>query len=76
MAEKTFPQVERRKELQLSDDHIEEIAERAAEKAVKKMTDQVYKAVGKSVLQKLFYITGAICLAGYFWLQSKGLLPK
>jgi len=76
MPDRTFPQIERRKELQLSDEHIEQIAERAAEKAVKKMTDQVYKAVGKSVLQKLFYITGAIAVAGYFWLQSKGLLPK
>ena len=76
MIELTYPEIDRRKEIALSDDHIELIAERAAEKAVKKMTDQVYKAVGKSILQKLFYITGALALAGYFWLQSKGLLPK
>lgn len=76
MNNKTYPEVERRKEVELSSEYIDLIAERAAEFAVKKMTDQVYKAVGKSVLQKMFYITGAIAVALYFWLQSKGLIPK
>lgn len=76
MNQQEWPEVERRKEIQLSDEHIEIIAERAAEKAVKKMTDEVYKTVGKGVIEKLLYITGALAVALYFWLQSKGVIPK
>lgn len=62
---------ERRKEPYLSDEQIDAIAEKAAEKAIKKMTDDAYKAIGKSVLEKLFYIVGVIATAAYFWLEHK-----
>lgn len=59
---------------QLTDEQIERIAERAAEKAVAKLTDNVYREIGKSVLQKFVYVVGAIAVALFLWLQSKGLI--
>lgn len=78
-AELTYPQIDRRAPIPLeaahvSDDLIEEIAERAATKAVKKMTDEAYIAIGKSITEKFFYIAGVLCVAGYLWAQSKGLI--
>lgn len=58
----------------LTEAQIEEIAERAANKAVAKLTDQVYREVGKSVVQKFTYIVGAIAVALFLWLQTKGLI--
>jgi hypothetical protein len=58
----------------LSDAQIERIAERAAEKAVAKITDRVYRDVGKNVIQKLFWVVGVVAVALFFWLNSKGLI--
>lgn len=58
----------------LTEAQIEEIAERAANKSVAKLTDQVYREVGKNVLQKFTYVVGAIAVALFLWLQSKGLI--
>ena len=64
--------IEKREVMALTDQEIEEIAERAAEKAVHKLQNEIYKSVGKSVLDKLYYVVGvlAIALAGYA--ASKG----
>lgn len=58
----------------LTEAQIEEIAERAANKAVAKLTDQVYREVGKNVIQKFTYIVGAIAVALFLWLQTKGII--
>jgi hypothetical protein len=58
----------------LTDAQVEKIAEKAAERAVAKLTDRVYRDVGKNVVQKLFWIIGVVTIALYFWLQSKGLI--
>lgn len=58
----------------LSDAQIEQIAEKAAEKAVAKLTDKVYRDVGKNVIEKLFWIAGVVAVALFFWFQSKGLI--
>lgn len=58
----------------LTEAQIEEIAERAANKAVAKLTDQVYREVGKNVVQKFIYVVGAISVALFLWLQTKGLI--
>lgn len=58
----------------LTDAQVEKIAEKAAERAVAKLTDRVYRDVGKNVVQKLFWIIGVVTVALYFWLQSKGLI--
>jgi hypothetical protein len=72
MNTRTFPQVERRKELQLSDEHIEQIAERAAVKAMEKLTNQAYMSIGKGVVNKLFVVVGVLASAAYFWALGKG----
>ena len=56
----------------LTDEQIDAIAEKAADKAVSKITDMAYKQVGKSVISKLFYVTGVIVVAGYLYLQNHG----
>lgn len=65
----------RRDHCSLTDDaYIEEIAEKAAEKAIAKLTEHVYQEVGKSVVSKAFYIIGACTLGLYLWLKSKGTI--
>ena len=63
-----------RRRLPLSEDQIEEIAEKAAEKAIEKLTNHVYQEVGRSIVSKLFYIVGACSLGAYLWLKNKGIL--
>ena len=58
----------------LTEEQIEHIAERAATKAIAKLETHLYTTVGKSVLNKLAYVVGVICLSVYFYLQSKGLI--
>lgn len=57
----------------LSDEQIELIAEKAAQKAVAKLTEEFYKQVGKSVVDKFLIVLGAATLAGLIWVkQIKG----
>lgn len=58
----------------LSEEQIELIAEKAAEKAIEKLTSHVYQEVGKSVVSKLFYIVGACAIGVWLWLRSKGII--
>ena len=51
----------------LSEELIEKIAERAATKAVAKLTDQVYRDVGKTVVQKFMWTVGVVALAGVLY---------
>lgn len=59
------------KEVQLTDEQIEAIAERAAEVAFEK----IYKEVGKSVLTKLAWMTGAAVVGFFMWFGA-GHTPK
>jgi tetrahydromethanopterin S-methyltransferase subunit G len=59
-------------QIQLTDQQIEEIAERAAEVALNK----VYTQVGKSVLKKLAWLTGAAVIGLVMWLSGHGSMPK
>ncbi len=60
------------KEVHLTDDQIEAIAERAAEVAIEK----VYTEVGKTVLKKLAWLTGVAVIGLAMWLGGHGSLPK
>lgn len=60
--------------LVLTEEHAEKIAEKAAEIAVKKMADEVYKQVGKGVINKALWITGALATGLYFWAKSHGYI--
>lgn len=69
---------ERRAKAHLTDDQIEDIAdiaEKAAEKAIEKLTGDVYKAVGKSVVSKFLWIVGALSVGAYLWLKKTGIVP-
>lgn len=56
----------------LTDEQIERIAERAAEKAVAKLTDHVYREVGKSVISKFVWIVGALAVAAFIYAKAQG----
>ena len=58
----------------LTDDQIERIAERAAEKAVAKLTDHVYREVGRGVVQKFVWIVGALAVGLFIWAKSQGFI--
>jgi len=60
------------KQIPLTDAQIEVIAERAAEVALNK----VYTEVGKSVLKKLAWLTGAAVIGLAMWLAGHNSLPK
>ena len=67
------PPVERRKQtVQLTDEQIEEIAEKAAVRAVEKMTNQIYLEVGKGVIKRAMYIIGAFIVGAGIWAKAKG----
>lgn len=55
----------------LTQDQIEEIASRAADKAIERITQHVYQQVGRSVINKLIWIIGAVSTGMYLWLQGK-----
>ena len=59
-------------EVQLTDAQIDEIAEKAAERAFQK----IYQNVGKSVLTKLTWTVGAAVVGLAMWLSGHGSLPK
>ncbi len=59
------------REVQLTDEQIEAIAERAAEVAFEK----IYKEVGKSVLTRLAWMTGAAVIGLFMWVGA-GHAPK
>lgn len=69
---------ERRRRTHLTEEQIDEIATRAADKAVaktvSKLTSAAYEEIGKSVVHKLFYLIGAIAVAGYVWLKAGGFI--
>lgn len=54
---------ERRRSPVLTDEQIEQIAQKAAELAVQKMTTEIYASVGKNILHKLFWALGVIAAA-------------
>lgn len=64
--------LERRANLNLSETQIEEIAERAANKAVNKITSEAYQAIGKTVVSKFIWIVGVLSTAALLFATSKG----
>ena len=58
----------------MTEPQIDDIAEKAAEKAIEKLTAHVYQEVGRSVVSKLVWILGALTVGAYLWAQSKGFI--
>lgn len=65
---------ELRRPITLSEEQLDEIAERAANRAINKLTDHVYLQVGRSVVNKLLWVIGAVFAGVYLWMHNKGLL--
>jgi hypothetical protein len=59
---------ERRASPHLTEDQIDAIAERAAERALEK----VYTSIGKSVVSKFLWVVGTAVLALSAWLHGHG----
>lgn len=59
----------------LTEDQIDEIAERAAEKAVAKMTGMVYESIGKTVVKKFLLVVGLIAVGLFAGLKLGWKLP-
>lgn len=63
---------ERRREVHISPNQIEKIAEKAAAKAVQQMIDTGYRAVGRNVVEKGMWVVGAISCGVFAYFASKG----
>tara|TARA_R110000772_G_scaffold158545_1_gene269727 strand:+ start:589 stop:777 length:189 start_codon:yes stop_codon:yes gene_type:complete len=59
-------------EVQLTEAQIDAIVDRAVEKTF----NRVYQEVGKSILTKLAWLTGAAVVGLAMWLGGHGSLPK
>lgn len=66
--------IERRSNVQLTEEQIEEIAETAAKKAVEKLTHAFYKEIGKTVVEKFLLIIGVISVGVMFWMAGRGYI--
>lgn len=60
---------ERRAAHPLSDEQMEAIAERAAEKALQK----VYAEVGRNLVHKLLWFIGVAAIGLLMWMNGKGI---
>lgn len=69
-----FDGVERRKKYRIPESEIEKIANRAAQKAVQRMLDDGYKAVGRNLIEKGIWFLGLIACGLFAWLMSKGFI--
>jgi hypothetical protein len=58
----------------LTDAQVDAIAEKAADKAVAKITANFYQEVGKGVVTKIMWLIGVVAVGIYFYLQGKGLI--
>jgi len=58
----------------LTDAQMERIAEKAAAKAVQKMTGKMYEEVGRSVVSKGLTVLGVVAVAALSYLYSKGFI--
>lgn len=66
----TYAGPERREHVQLTEDQIDQIATRAAIKAVEMMTASAYQEVGKRTVKGLLYIVGVLSVMALGWLAA------
>lgn len=56
----------------LADGAMEDLAEKAADRAIAKLTATIYQEVGRNVIAKTAYLAGALVIGAYLWAQSRG----
>lgn len=59
---------------QLTEDEIDLIAEKAAEKAIAKMTGMMYEEVGRTIITKFFFIIGLLGVGVFIGLKASGII--
>jgi len=72
--DESFSQCPRYDKHELSDDQIEEIAERAAKKAIGMARDEFYQDVGETIVGKFKWLVGAIAVGIFVWLAQHGII--
>ena len=58
----------------MEEESIEKIAEKAADKAIAKLTAHVYQEIGRNIVGKFLWLIGAITAGMAIWMHGKGLL--
>jgi hypothetical protein len=58
----------------MSETEMDQLADKAADRAVKRMTEEAYREVGRRTLRGLFYIVGVLTMAVIVWLVKHGYL--
>jgi hypothetical protein len=58
--------------IHLTEEQLDDIADRA----VKKAFDKIYAEVGKSVVRKIIWLAGLAVVGFALWLAGKDALPK
>jgi hypothetical protein len=72
--DESFSQCPRYDKHELSDEQIEEIAERAAKKAIEMAKTEFYTDVGHTVINKFYWLVGIVVAGSFLWLNSKGFI--
>ena len=69
---------ERRKSPSITNEQLEQLVERAADRAAVKAVELIktdfYRSVGKTVVDRVLWIAGALIVAGYVWAKSQGYI--
>jgi hypothetical protein len=62
------------KVMSMTEAEMDQLAEKAAEKAIKRMTEEAYREVGRQTLKGVTYIVGVLTLVCIIWLANHGYL--
>ena len=72
---------ERRREVNkliLTEEELEELLEKSAtlgaDKAIKGLEDKIIMGIGRGLLNKVAYLTGAVFIWGVIYLNNKGII--
>ena len=57
---------------ELTDEQIEAIAEKAADRAVEKAKTEMYNGIGKSVVRGLYYLVGVVAVGLFVFAVQRG----
>lgn len=60
-----------RRHIPLTEEQLDAIAE----KVEQRLRDNLFRATGKAVLTRLFYLAGAVVIGLWVWLSTKGHAP-
>lgn len=58
--------------IQLTEEQMDAIAERAADKAIAKITQNIYAEVGRGIVKRMIWILGAAGVGIWAYLKSGG----